>query len=60
MEKLKLKQFGVQEMGTKEIITVNGGGQQTPAWLIGGDTAEQGAALRYAAGFVVGFLEHLL
>ncbi len=61
MKNLKLDQLGVAEMDSIEIISINGGGQQTPAWLINSDSAaEAGSALRYAAGYVVGFLENVL
>jgi len=60
MKNLVLDRFGVQEMDATEIISINGGGQQTPAWLINSDyTAEAGSALRYAAGYVDGFLENV-
>lgn len=60
MKKLKLEQYGVQEMDTREIININGGGQQTPAWLIGGDSAGAGKALEEGAYFVYGIFKGFL
>ncbi len=60
MEKLDLKQYGVQEMDAGEIINVNGGGQQTPAWLISGNTDEAGLIIREGAAAVYGFFKGFL
>ncbi len=56
----KLEEYGVYEMGAIEVLMFNGGGQQTPAWLISGNTAEEGLLLREGAAAVYGFFKGFL
>jgi len=54
MKNLENTKGGIIDLKKEEMINVNGGGQMVPASLIGGDTAAAGAAIRYAAGYVIG------